>query len=53
MILQLHRWIDEPKRTLGYDHRSERHYYTEKDKNTIKKYWDSKGKGLGEKAVIV
>jgi hypothetical protein len=42
---ELHRWIDEPTRRLGYDHRMERHNLNEDDKNTIKKYW-------GEKAVI-
>jgi hypothetical protein len=30
----------------------ERHHYNESDKNTIKRYWDAKGEGLGEKAVI-
>lgn len=49
---ELHKWIDEPARTFGADHRIERHYYSEKYKNYIKKYWDSKGEGLGEKAVI-
>ncbi|MDH7564063.1 MAG: hypothetical protein QHH24_04165 [Candidatus Bathyarchaeota archaeon] len=49
---ELHRWIDEPTRTLGVDHRIKRHHYNENDKNTIKQYWDSKRKGLGEKAVI-
>jgi len=49
---ELHRWIDEPTGELGPDHRIERHHYNEKDKNTIKRYWDSKREGLGEKAVI-
>jgi hypothetical protein len=49
---ELHRWIDEPTRRLGADHRIERHHYTEKDKNTIKEYWDGIGEGLGEKAII-
>jgi len=49
---ELHRWIDEPTRRLGYDHRIERHHFNEDDKNTIKRYWDAKRKGLGEKAVI-
>jgi len=48
----LHRWIDEPTKTLGPDHRIERHHYNYRDKNRIKKYWDSLGEGLGEKAVI-
>jgi hypothetical protein len=34
------------------DHRIERHYYSEDIKNTIKRYWDAKREGLGEKAVI-
>jgi hypothetical protein len=49
---ELHRWIDEPRRRLGYEHRIERHYFNEDDKNTIKRCWDAKGEGLGEKAVI-
>ena len=49
---ELHRWIDKPARELGSDHRIERHYFNEDDKNTIKRYWDAKGQGLGEKAVI-
>jgi len=49
---ELHRWIDEPTRRLGYDHRIERHHFNEDDKNTIKRYWDAERKGLGEKAVI-
>ncbi len=42
---ELHRWIDEPTSRLGPDHRLERHYYNENDKNAIK------GR-LGEKAVV-
>jgi len=42
---ELHRWIDEQTRRLGYDHRIERHHLNEDDKNTIKRRW-------GEKAVI-
>ncbi len=49
---ELHRWIDEPRSRLGSDHRIERHYYNEGDKNYIKGYWDAKREGLGEKAVI-
>jgi len=37
---------------LGADHRMERHFYSEDVKNTIKRYWDAKGEGLGEKAVV-
>ena len=49
---ELNRWIDEPTRRLGINHRRRRHYYNKKDQNTIKEYWDSKGKGLGEKAIV-
>jgi hypothetical protein len=42
---ELHKWIDEPTKDLGSDHRIERHYYNDDDKNTIKRRW-------GEKAVI-
>jgi hypothetical protein len=37
---------------FGADHRVERHFYNEDDKNYIKGYWDAKGEGLGEKAVV-
>ena len=52
---ELHQWIDHhPKaKNLGSDHRIERHAYTNKDRDTIKKYWDKKkGAGWGDKAVI-
>jgi len=49
---ELHKWIDESTRSLGSEHRIKRHHYNENDKNAIKKYWDAKRKGLGEKAVI-
>lgn len=49
---ELHEWIDKPQGTLGADHRSRRHYYNEADKRNIKEFWDKKGNGLGEKAVI-
>jgi hypothetical protein len=49
---ELHRWIDEPTRELGYDHRIERHYFNENTKNTIKRYWDAKKEGLGEKLLL-
>ena len=49
---ELHRWIDKPSKRLGFDHRIERHYFNEDDKNTIKRYWDAKTEGWGEKAVI-
>jgi hypothetical protein len=51
-FLELHKWIDAPTISLGAEHRMERHHYNDYDKNTIKKYWDAKGEGLGEKAVI-
>jgi len=49
---ELHRWIDKPTSRLGYDHRMKRHYLNEADRNTIKRYWDAKKEGLGEKGVI-
>jgi hypothetical protein len=49
---ELHMWIDDPSRKLGQDHRMKRHYFNDKDKNLIKKYWEDKGEGLGEKAII-
>jgi len=49
---ELHRWIDEPTKRLGYEHRRKRHHLNETDKNKIREYWDSKREGLGEKAVI-
>ncbi|UCE16723.1 MAG: hypothetical protein JSV12_03740 [Candidatus Bathyarchaeota archaeon] len=49
---ELHRWIDESATILGYDHRIERHHFNKDDKNTIKRRWDAKREGLGEKAVI-
>ena len=48
----LHKWIDEPKKKLGFDHRQERHYFNERDMKYIKNYWDKRKKGLGEKAII-
>jgi len=51
-FVELHEWIDGPTRSLGADHRRKRHYYTKNIKNKVKKYWEEKGEGLGEKAVI-
>ena len=48
---ELHRWIDEPTGRLGTEHRRKHHHYNEKDKVTIKGFWDARG-GLGEKALI-
>ena len=42
---ELHRWVDEPTKDLGPEHRRERHHYSDGDKITIKNRW-------GEKAVI-
>ncbi|MBW2995316.1 hypothetical protein KY312_03110, partial [Candidatus Woesearchaeota archaeon] len=42
---ELHKWIDEPSKYKGINHRSERHYFNLKDKNYIKKKW-------GDKAVV-
>ena len=49
---KLHKWIDDSREELGSDHRILRHSYNEEDKNLIKRYWDARGEGLGEKAVI-
>lgn len=52
---ELHEWIDNPPeaRSLGVDHRIERHAYKIKDMNTLKDMWErKKGSGWGEKAVI-
>ncbi|UCE29861.1 MAG: hypothetical protein JSV85_03885 [Candidatus Bathyarchaeota archaeon] len=49
---ELHKWIDEPTSRLGYDHRERRHHFTEDEKSRIKRYWDAKKEGLGEKAII-
>jgi len=48
---ELHEWIDKSK-IPGPDHRVKRHYYNVKDRNQIKKHWESKKKGWGEKAMI-
>ena len=50
---ELHKWIDEPCKRLGTNHRIERHYLNDKDMNSIKQYWEhKKGRGWGQKAVI-
>ena len=49
----LHKWIDWGAEDIGVDHRSERHYFTLKHKETIKDHWRrEKGSRWGEKAVI-
>jgi hypothetical protein len=48
----LHRWIDEPKKKLGFNHRQERHHFNEKDMKLIKDFWNKRKKGLGEKAMV-
>ena len=49
----LHRWIDEPRKELGSDHRSVRHSYNRRDAYTIRKFWDDKkGEGWGKKALV-
>lgn len=49
----LHKWIDEPAKEYGMNHRIKRHYLNDKDLKNIKKFWDrKKGKGWGQKAVI-
>jgi hypothetical protein len=42
---ELHKWVDEPKKKLGFNHRQERHYLNDADMKTIKDRW-------GEKAII-
>jgi len=50
---KLHQWIDSASEKLGPDHRTERHAYTEKDAETIRKYWDTKkGSSWGNKAIV-
>lgn len=49
---ELHKWIDEPQKDLGVNHRIERHSYNTGDEGKIKSYWDKKkGTGWGDKAV--
>ncbi|MCK5023531.1 MAG: hypothetical protein KAS04_05135 [Candidatus Aenigmarchaeota archaeon] len=48
----LHEWIDEPRKRMGVNHRKERHSYNLKDENKIRKFWESKSKGMGNKAVV-
>jgi hypothetical protein len=50
---ELHRWIDDPSKKRGMNHRTERHSFNETDAKKIKEYWDNKkGRGWGQKAVI-
>lgn len=35
---ELHRWIDSPSKKIGLNHRIERHAYTRKDVETIRRY---------------
>ena len=50
---ELHKWIDEDAKPRGVNHRSERHYLNDIDKDKIERYWDKvKGKGWGEKAIV-
>ena len=39
---KLHKWMDEATAYLGYNHRLERHFYTQEYKNYIEKEWDKK-----------
>jgi len=39
---ELHEWMDEATEYLGFNHRLERHFYTEEYKDFIKKKWGSK-----------
>ena len=49
---ELHDWIDGPSKTLGKNHRTERHALNDADIKKIREYWGKKGKGWGDKAVI-
>lgn len=50
---ELHTWIDYPSKTLGKNHRTERHALTDSDIRTIRQYWDNKkGNSWGDKAVV-
>lgn len=42
---ELHRWIDEPRKWLKYNHRIERHSYTKDYEDYIRDKW-------GDKAVV-
>jgi len=49
---ELHKWIDEDKKSKGIDHRLNRHTFNKKEAKIIEAYWDKKkGKGWGEKAI--
>jgi len=49
---ELHKWIDYPTKTLGVNHRKINHAFTIEKANMIKEYWNKKGKGMGDKAVV-
>lgn len=50
---ELHQWIDAPLKELGYNHRTKRHSYNEKEEKFIEEYWNKKkGEGWGKKAVV-
>lgn len=50
---KLHEWIDEPSKTLGFNHRIKRHAYNKKESLEIKKFWEKElGEGWGDKAVV-
>ena len=52
-FMDLHKWIDEPAKDLGYDHRTKRHAYNVQEEKFIENYWErKKGKGWGQKAVV-
>ncbi|GAJ09478.1 unnamed protein product [marine sediment metagenome] len=40
---ELHAWIDEPQKFIGFNHRIERHSYYEDYKKYIEKKWGEKG----------
>ncbi len=55
---ELHKWMDDPSKTLGVDHRMMRHSLNRQDWKTIEAYWEKRGLelnmgyGWGKKAVI-
>jgi hypothetical protein len=49
---ELHKWIDEPLEKYGTDHRLERHSYNTDDEKFIIDWFNKKGNGWGDKAVV-
>jgi hypothetical protein len=49
---ELHEWIDALSKELGMNHRTERHAYNLEEEKKIAEFWNKKGEGMGEKAVV-